>query len=135
MNVDHTTHSAIALEVRRLAALVAELVDENRTLQRRLLAAEDRRIGAVVLPLLAELVGQQPFTAASIATHALNDRTVAGRAVREVLADLGADDGGLRSFGRLLQRLDGVPLAGLRLLPAGQRREGLAWRLVHVSGR
>lgn len=123
------------LELRRLAVLVAELVEENRTLQRRLLTAEDRRIGTVLLPLVRELVDGEPFTAASAAARALNDRTATGQAVREVLADLGMGDGGLRSFGRLLQRLDGVPLAGLRLVPAGERREGLAWRLVQVSGR
>lgn len=129
------TDQAIALEVQRLATVVAELVDENRVLQRRLLASEDRRMGTVLLPLISELVGHEPFTAAGVAVQALNDRTAAGQAVREVLADLGADDCGLRSFGRLLQRLDGVPLASLRLMQAGQRREGLAWRLVHVSGR
>lgn len=123
------------LELRRLAVMVAELVEENRTLQRRLLTAEDRRMGTVLLPLLHELVDGAPFTAASAAARALNDRTATGQAVREVLADLGMGDGGLRSFGRLLQRLDGVPLAGLRLVPAGERREGLAWRLVQVSGR
>lgn len=123
------------LELRRLSVLVAELVDDHRVLLRRLLTPEDRRTGTVLLPLLHELVEDAPFTAASIAARALNDRTATGQAVRELLAELGMGDGGLRSFGRLLQRLDGVPLAGVRLSPAGERREGLAWRLVQVSRR
>lgn len=124
------------LELRRLAVLVAELVEENRTLQRRLLTADDRRIGTVLLPLLHELVDGQTFTGAAVATLVLNELSPTGQAVREVLQELGVwGDGGVRSLGRLLRRLDGVPLAGLRLVPAGERREGLAWRLVQVSGR
>lgn len=129
MNDNH-----LALKLRVMQSQLTDLLDEQRHLARRLLEREDRRIGTVLLPLLHELIGDAAFTAASAAARALNDRTATGQAVRELLADVGmGDGGGLRSFGRLLQRLDGAPLAGLRLLPAGERREGLAWRMVHVS--
>lgn len=127
--------TATDLELRRLAAEQAELREAVEHLTRRLLAAEDRRTGVVLLPLLAELVGGETFTAASAAARALNDRTAIGQAVRELLADVGMGAGGLRSLGRLLLRLDGAALGGVRLVPAGERREGLAWRLVQVSER
>lgn len=121
--------AALALELRRLALLVGELVDDQQHAQRRLLDGDDRRIGTVLLPLAADLAGAAPVTGPRLYALALNDRTSTGQALREVLAEYGSP----RQLGKLLARLDGVPLAGVRLLPAGERREGRAWRFVRVS--
>lgn len=121
------------LELRLLRETVAALADEQRHLQRRLLERDDRRAGLVLWPLVHELVGERPFTAPSLLQAALNTRTPTGRAATEIITEL-SDGDSLRSFGRLLQRLAHAPLAGYRLVPAGECREGLRWRLVRVSG-
>lgn len=121
--------AAMALEVRRLAELIAALADDVRHMERRRLAADDRRVGAVLLRLAHELVGDARFTAPELFARALNDRTAAGRALCEVLVDYGS----VRSIGRLLARLESVVLSGCRLVPAGAAREGRAWRLQRVS--
>jgi hypothetical protein len=124
---------AMLLEVRQLHAKVADLVDEQRHLLRALLAGPDRRAGVVLLPLVAELVGDGAFTATSLLRGAMNDRTPTGQAARDVLGDLTTEAGGLRAFGRLLARLQGVPLAGYRLVPDGEASEGRRWRMQRVS--
>jgi hypothetical protein len=63
----------------------------------------------------------------------LNDRTPAGQAMRELAGDYATECGGLRAFGRLLARLEGVPLAGLRLVRRGQARDGVSWKVSRVS--
>lgn len=122
-----------ALEMRRLRDKVEELCEEQRYVMRALLARDDRRAGLVLLPLVAELLGSCTFTAAGLLAASLNARTPAGQAAREVLADMATDSGGLRAFGRLLSRLEGVVLAGCRLQAAGETGEGRRWRLTRVS--
>jgi len=121
--------AGIALELRRLAAVIAALGEDVRHLERRPLAADDRRIVTVLLPLAAELIGEEWFTVPLLLQSALEDRTSLGQALREVLNDYGS----IRAVGRLLARLDGVTLGGCRLTPAGERRDGRAWRVVRVS--
>jgi hypothetical protein len=122
------------LELRLLREAVAALAEENRFLQRRLLGREDRRVGLVLWPLAAELVGERPFTGPGLLAVALNSRTPVGQAAKEIITDMATDEGGLRTFGNFLARLKNVPLAGYRLIPAGESREGLRWALVRVSG-
>jgi len=122
------------LQLRVLTDAVAALADEHRHLQRRLLERDDRRAGLVLWPLAAELTNGRPFTGPGLLAVALDTRTAVGQAVKEVITELSEGDT-LRSFGRTLQRLQGVPLAGFRLVPAGESREGLRWRLVPVSER
>lgn len=123
------------LELRLLREAVAQLTDEQRHLQRRLLEREDRRTGLVLLPLAADLVGASPFTGPGLLAAALNTRTPVGQAAREIITELSSDEGGLRAFGSFLARLKHVPLAGYRLIPAGEERAGLRWRLERVSER
>ena len=125
----------VLLELRCLRAEVAALREDQQHLMRSLLARDDRRAGQVLLPLVAELVGGHLFTGPSLLAAALADRTAAGQAAREVIADMATDAGGLRAFGRLLSRLDGVPLAGCRLQAAGEASDGRRWRLLSVSDR
>lgn len=126
----------LALEVRRLAALVEAALEESRYLALRLLEVEDRAIGKVMLPLIAEVMGDATFVPASLVAAVLNRRDSCGQALRELIRDHGTDeDGGWRSLGRLLERLDRKPLAGYRLMPDRQTRAGMSWRVVQVSGR
>jgi hypothetical protein len=122
----------LVLEVRRLAALVAELLDEQQHVHRRLLEREDRRTGAALVPLLAEAFGTGDFTAAAVAAHALNARDAAGQALRELVGEYATERGGVRAFGRLLVRLEGVTFDGHRLVSMGQVRGVARWR-VRVS--
>lgn len=121
------------LELRRLSVEVAALREDQQYLLRALLASDDRRIGQALLPMVADLVGGGMFTGPSLLAGALKDQTPVGRAARDALADMVTDTGGLRAFGRLLARLEGVPLAGCRLTPAGEASEGRRWRVLRVS--
>ena len=122
------------LALRLLRDEVAEMRDDLRYLLRAQLNRDARRTGLVLFPLAAELLGGRPFTGQSLLEAAMNDRTTTGEAAREILADMATDSGGLRAFGRLLSRLEGVPLASCRLVDAGETSEGRRWRLVRVSG-
>lgn len=123
----------LVLEMRRLAAIVAELAESYQHLQRQLLSRDDRRVGSVLLPLLAEVFDDDAFTAAELQQRALNDRTDGGQALRELIGEHTTDVSGLRAFGRLLGRLEGATFDGCRLVAAGEQRGVLRWR-VQVSG-
>lgn len=121
-------------EMRRRREVEAEFRDDQRWLMQMLLSPEDRRFGRVLLPLAAELVGSNRFTAASLLATSINNRTALGEAARDKLDEMATATGGLRAFGKLLSRLEGVPLNGCRLVSAGECSEGLRWRLEWVSG-
>jgi hypothetical protein len=131
---DQALMSALVLEVRAMRAEVHELRDSIDHLARRTLEREDRRVGEALLPLACELIGAETFTSVALAAAALNERTVAGQAVRELIAEYCSSSGGLRALGKLLARLDGIALAEHRLVPAGEHRAGRAWRVERVSG-
>lgn len=122
----------LALEVRRLAAELAEQRQALDFALRRLLAADDRRTGAALVPLLAELFAGQAFTAAAVAARALNGRDSSSQALRELVADHCTAAGGLRALGRFLARLEGVCFDGCRLALDGEARGVQRWR-VRVS--
>lgn len=122
---------AVALELRRLVAEVAELRADQAHLLRRLLDKDDRRTGCVLVPLLSEVFDAEPFTAAEVAARTLNGRDAAAQALREVVAEYCTEEGGLRALGRFLARLEGISFAGLRLVRAGAVRGVQRWR---VSG-
>lgn len=124
----------LILEIRRLRAELAELREDQQFLMRALLAASDKRNALRFLPLIADVLGDRAFTAPELLAAALNDRTAAGQALREVIGEFVTDDGGLRAFGRLLARIEGVPLGGCRLISAGDGRDGRRWRVVRLSG-
>ena len=121
------TDAALTLELRLLRAELAELRYDHRELHRQLLAKADRRIGIRLVPAIARTIGAgRPFAVADLAALVLNADTPAAGVVLDALADHADDDGGFRGFGRLLQRLEGVPLAGWRI----QRATGERWRVV-----
>ena len=123
---------AVVLELRRLAAMVEAQNDCIGDLQRQLLAKDDRRTVLRLIPALARIVGEgRPFSVAELAALVLNDRSPGAGVIRDALADHVDIDGGFRSFGRLLQRLSGVPLSGVRVL----RAPGDRWRVEGVSHR
>lgn len=136
--MDDIASTAMAVELRLLRAEVAELRTDQQALLRRLLDRDDRRIGASVFPLADELMGAVAFTVPDLARRAMNTRDPLGRAVLELLEEAGAGtpatEVNLRAAGRLFARLEGAALSGLRLVAAGETREGLRWRLVRVSG-
>ena len=120
-------NDAALLELRLLREAVAVLADEQRELQRQLLAKADRHTGMRLAPAIARTVGEgRPFTVADLAALVLNADGPAAGVVRDALADHSDADGGFRGLGRLLQRLQGVPLAGWRI----QRVNGERWRVV-----
>lgn len=124
----------VVLELRRVREELHDLAESNENLQRRLLAAEDRRTGAALVPLLSELFEGTAFTAAEVAAAALNDRTAQGQALRELIAASCTDTGGLRALGRLLARLEGCSFGGCSLRHAGAARNAQRWT-VRVSAR
>ena len=123
------TDAVVVLELRALRLAVAELVADQQHVERRRLAADDRRIGIALLPLAAALVEDARFTGEALFEIALDDRTPVGQAVREILRDYGS----LRALGKLLVRLEGIALAGCRLVAAGSHRGDRAWRIASVS--
>ena len=123
----------LALEVRRLAVAVERQHEEIAWLTRRLLARDDARSGSVIVALAAE-VHPGPFAAGELAATALTNRSPAGTALCEVLREGFIDgDGGFRSLGRLLDRIEGVAFDGLRLVAVGESRAGRRYRVVQVS--
>jgi glutathione S-transferase len=123
---------AVALELRRLQAEQAELRQAVEHLTRRLLAADDRRLGAALVPLLADVFDGAEFGAADIAAAALNGRDSGAQALRELVAEFCTESGGVRALGRVLARLEGVSFDGCRLQCVGERRGVQRWR-VRVS--
>lgn len=123
---------ALALELRRQAGELAELREAFDHLARRLLAADDRRSGSALVPLLGEVFGGAEFTAADLAGKALNGRDTAAQALRELVAEHCTEAGGLRALGRFLARLEGVSFSGCRLQSVGMVRGVQRWR-VRVS--
>ncbi len=120
----------LALELRRLQAEQADTRALVEHLLRRQLTRETRRAGRVLLPLVAQVVGVgKTFSAPALMAAALNARTPAGDALREMLADYVGEASGMRGLGWELAELQGVPLAGYRLEPAGEAREGNLWRV------
>lgn len=117
------------LELRRLAAEVAELRETQEHLMRALLSRQDRRVGSAVVPLLAEVFEGQTFCAADLAAASLNRRDSVGEALRELVAEYCTAEGGLRALGRLLMRLEGCSFGGCRLQAAGALRGALRWRV------
>jgi hypothetical protein len=120
---------AILLELRALRAEIAGLREDHHHMERRLLERDDRRAGEALLPLLHELVGDAVFSGPSVFAVLLNDRTPVGQAARELISDIGS----VKAFGKFLARLDGIALAGVRLVPVGKQRDNRAWQLVQVS--
>lgn len=123
---------AALVELRLVRQELAAVRESHDYLLRRLLDRDDRRTGAALLPLLAELM-DGAIDVAGVATVALNDRSAAGQALRELVAEHVTDEGGLRAFGRMLARLEGVSLGGYRLVRDGAARGVVRWR-VRVSG-
>lgn len=123
----------LILEIRRLHAEVQALREDHQHLLRALLAASDKRNGVALLPLIADVIGDRAFTAADVVAAALNTRTAEGQALLELVREFVTDVSGLRAFGRLLKRIEGVPLAGCRLIGDGEGRDGRRWRVVRVS--
>lgn len=129
------TDRALLLELRRLAAEVVELREAQDAALRAMLSRTDRRTGAALVPLLAEVFEDEPFTAADVAAETLNRRDAVGAALRELVADQITDTGGMRSFGRLLARLVAAEFDGHRLVVDGDRRDPPRYRVRQVSTR
>ena len=124
---------AALLELRALRAEIAALRESHDEMARRLLSQSDRRLGAVLVPLLGGLLEGHGFTAADLAGAALNSAGCEWQAVRELAAEYITEAGAVRSLGRLLARLAGAEFNGARLVLDGEARGVQRWR-VRVSG-
>ena len=122
-------NDALALELRRLAGEVAALRESHDEMARRLLAPADRRLAAVLVPLLGDLLAGRAFTAAQLAGEALNGAGPEWGAVRELIAEHITDAGGVRSLGRFLGRVAGCEFSGARLALDGEQRGAQRWRV------
>jgi hypothetical protein len=100
-----------------LRAEVAELREDMQFLLRRLLATDDRRDLVRLLPAAHALLGNQVWSASSLADAAAVSPD--GGPLSLLIAENVTERGGLRGFGRLLARLEGAPLGGLRLVRCG----------------
>ncbi|MCW5634727.1 MAG: hypothetical protein KIT17_15435 [Rubrivivax sp.] len=125
-----TDLQALALEVRALRAELAEVGADVADLVRRQATPEDRRAGAVLVPLAGEVMGPRAFAPGEFVKAAGRRRDAVGQAVLETLheRDLLDDDGGFRTLGRLFRRVQRIAFDGFRLVPEGGR-----WRVVSVA--
>ncbi|MES3013216.1 MAG: hypothetical protein V4750_05725 [Pseudomonadota bacterium] len=94
------------VELRRLRQDLADAVDDVRQAARLQLAPTDRRELARLLPLVAAAHGDGAWSAATLWADALNEP--AAVALREMLAEWVTPGGGLRAFGRFLERCRGI---------------------------
>ncbi|MBN8510129.1 MAG: hypothetical protein J0L57_16150 [Burkholderiales bacterium] len=130
MNADD---ARVALELRSMRVELAELREDLATLLRRQLKREDRRIALALWPWAGEIVCGEKFIATSLSELALGDRSAYGEAARELIAEANGDGTDLRPFGEFLARMEGVPLAGWRLVDAGDVHGVRRWRLRRVG--
>jgi hypothetical protein len=122
---------ALVLELRQVRTELAELLDDHRRLQRRLLRDDDRSIGRVVVPLMGEVLGPGVLPPGELMNACAARRDAVGQAVLETIrdADLVDSDGSWRALGRLFSRIEGIAFDGYRLASEGRR----GWRVVAVS--
>lgn len=124
---------ALAAAIERHGVQIEDMRDSVDELSRKILGPDDRRNGAALLPLVAEMYGTREVTSADLVQLAMNDRTTACEALRELVLARTTDAGGARALGKFLRRIDGVPLSGYRLLRVGTDRTGVRWRVARVS--
>jgi len=122
MTGDRDVSAALLAEVRALRLKVDELGDDLQHALRRFLTPEDQRELRQLLPLVWDLEGDQVWSASSLFTDALEDEDAA--ALRASLFEWADPRGGLRSFGRFLERCAGTKCTGLRLVRVGRPRTG-----------
>lgn len=137
MNVDHTTHPAITALRAEVSALVDEVANQREDIQyltRQLLASNDRAVLAELLPLVAAEMGGTTWTASDLASRAVRGSTAAAGALAQLIASLDTEAGGLRAFGRLLARIDGTPIGGLRLVRVGTTSRTALYQLHGFEG-
>lgn len=127
---------ALLAEIRAQREEIAELRVDLQHAVRWMLQQQDRRNLAILMPAVHRLMGMGTWSAAT-----LNARVLASDGADPNLTLLLADyasEGGLRSFGRFLGRCEGVVIGGLRLLDAGEDRDGRLYCVAppeRVSGR
>ncbi|MBL8288276.1 MAG: hypothetical protein JNL85_09865 [Rubrivivax sp.] len=103
-----TDHAGLVDEVRALREEVGHLM-------RRLLAPDDRRDLAALLPLVWAILGTRAWTAADLAAAAAAGAGARADALVAFVATYTTEAGGLRMLGRLLTRCEGASAGGLRL--------------------
>lgn len=130
------TLAAVVVEVRDVLALVlAELAAVHRAVvdltAARALADHDVVAGQRLLPAIYSAVGRRSFLTGELVLVARHDAGLR----TAIEATTGPLDGGSgRRLGRLLRRLQGVPLAGIVVDAIGTERSGLIWMLRGFAG-
>lgn len=115
-----------------LAALSREVMATLEFVTRKLLARDDQRVLAEMLPLVHALVKDAIWDAAFLAEAA---RSTGSAELVALIAEYETEQGGLRSFGGMLARAAGCSVGGLRLVQLGPGRAGLLYQVVQLSGR
>ncbi|MBA3776979.1 MAG: hypothetical protein H0X11_11155 [Betaproteobacteria bacterium] len=116
-------------------ALLTQIRDELRAIHttlaaRRPAASVDDDSAADLLRAIAATTRGLTFTVSELLEHAeiVADRAADQRLHDAIVAACGAVNG--RRLGKLLGRLEGRELDGLRVVRVGVGRDGIAWRVV-----
>ncbi|WP_298829370.1 hypothetical protein [uncultured Piscinibacter sp.] len=106
------------------------LEDDVRHMMRRLLAVDDRRVLAKLLPLVHQLLGEAAWTAADLSAAAMVGRGHVADDLVALVGEYTSERGGLRQFGNLLERCEGCVIGGIRLVRIGtDGRAGAVYQL------
>ena len=110
--------------VRRVAVLERQVAALE--VRPRRLAGEDREAAAILLPIVAVVIGAASFTVSDLMLYATRPEGAAVRAA--ILQTAGpADHGTGRRIGKLLRRLDGCVVAGFAVERIGRESAGAVW--------
>lgn len=126
-----TDPTLAALEALRTE--LASLREEIEHLARATLSPSDRLEMKVLLPAVHSLMGATLWTVSELVSAAHAGSAPAGLA--QVINAHASAEGGLRSLGRMLARVDGATSGGYRLHKVGSERQGCLYTVVRVSAR
>ena len=131
-----------------VAVLLGEIRDELRAIhaalpglrrplgkKRRRVASADRTRLALLLPVLAESVGDLAFTSTEVVERAALPDDVSQRLGVAIAASVGSGRSTARRLGLLLGRGEGLRIGGMELQQVARERDGVVWllRLLKVA--
>jgi len=124
MSADQDVNTLLS-EMRKLRQDLGDAVDDIRRAALLQLAWRDRRELARLLPLVDALHGDKAWSAATLWADALN--TQADSELRMLLAEWITPSGGLRAFGRFLERCRGMVVSDRELQMADRPSTGAVY--------
>ncbi len=121
-------------EASEVMRLLRQIAGDVRMLRRArntggALSAADRAALVILLPAVADAVGNLYFTSRELIAHGQADSILLSALVR-VYGSI--TTGTARRIGKLLTRADGFALDDLRVVRVGDARDGVLWSVVRV---